>query len=132
MSPSLAGPPKTVLCVDDERDHLILRRMLLESLGFKVLIAEDGFTALTLCKNNKVDLIVMDYLMPGMNGAECSSKIKQIKPEVPIVMFTGLLDAPKSQADEIVFKGAFEDSGRELISVIKKYLDFPPVACGNS
>ena len=60
--------PKTVLCVDDEAIGLRVRKILLEGHGFKVLTASSGQQGLTIFDENKVDLVVLDYYMPGMNG----------------------------------------------------------------
>jgi CheY-like chemotaxis protein len=58
---------KTILCVDDEATGLQVRRMLLESQGYAVITAENGQAALDLLSSQNLDLVVLDYSMPGMD-----------------------------------------------------------------
>ena len=60
--------PRTVLCVDDERIGLRVRKIMLESRGYTVLTASNGDDGLKLFDENHVDIVVLDYYMPGLNG----------------------------------------------------------------
>ena len=59
---------KVILYVDDETVGLSVRKMLPESRGYRVLRAENGPNALVLFSSETLDLVTLDYLMPGMNG----------------------------------------------------------------
>ncbi|MBL8014305.1 MAG: response regulator [Candidatus Omnitrophica bacterium] len=59
---------KTVLIIDDETDVTAIAKRKLESLGFQALTAKEGQEALSLLDSCKIDLIVLDVQMPGMNG----------------------------------------------------------------
>src|SRR5919197_618190 len=72
----------TILCVDDEPSVLTTLKALLESAGFRVLVAESGPEALALFQSERVDLVIMDYVMPGMNGMVAARTMKTIKPLV--------------------------------------------------
>ena len=72
--------PKTVLCVDDEAIGLRVRKIMLESHGFNVLTANSGQQGLTVFDDNTVDLVVLDYYMPGMNGGDVAAEIAQAPP----------------------------------------------------
>ena len=61
---------RLVLCVDDERVGLHVRKLLLERSGYKVITAHDGKSGLTLFEENPVDAVVLDYAMPGLTGAQ--------------------------------------------------------------
>ena len=64
---------KTVLCIDDNEDVLECERAFLESFGYTVLIAPSGNKALELASIHSVDVVVVDYVMPEMNGHEEAS-----------------------------------------------------------
>jgi CheY-like chemotaxis protein len=79
---------KIVLCVDDEKTGLMVRRILLEHQGYKVLTAEGGTEAVALFEQYPVNAVVLDYAMPGLNGAEVATLMRQRKPEVPILLLS--------------------------------------------
>jgi CheY-like chemotaxis protein len=83
-----------ILCVDDEENPLALRQCVLQTAGYKVLIARSGKEALELAAEHKLDLILTDHLMPGMNGTELAQQIKAQYPELPVVLFSGVNDIP--------------------------------------
>lgn len=85
---------RLVLCVDDEKVGLHVRRMLLERSGFSVLTAMDGPSGLQLFQEHPVDAVVLDYAMPGMNGGEVAAEMRQLKPDVPIVLLSAYMGLP--------------------------------------
>ena len=94
--PAERQPPKgrTVLCADDEVDELAARRMVLESAGFKVLVARNGNDALDLFRSSPVDAVVLDYFMPGMTGLSVAREMKDLRPDVPLVVLSGFASLP--------------------------------------
>jgi CheY-like chemotaxis protein len=100
--------PKTVLCVDDEKIGLRVRKIMLESRGYRVLTATSGPDGLTVFDENDVDLVVLDYYMPDVNGAEVASEIRRRKPGVPIVFLSAYFSLPPEAlelADAFITKG---------------------------
>ncbi|HTH52893.1 MAG TPA: response regulator [Edaphobacter sp.] len=83
-----------VLCVDDELVGLKVRKILLERAGYHVLTAIDGPTGLTLFEKEPVEAVVLDYSMPGMHGGEVAGRMRQIKPEVPILLLSAYIGLP--------------------------------------
>jgi CheY-like chemotaxis protein len=83
-----------VLCVDDEVVGLRIRKILLERAGYEVLTASDGNSGLELFAANPVDAVVLDYAMPGMHGGEVARKMRQTKPEVPILLLSAYVGLP--------------------------------------
>jgi CheY-like chemotaxis protein len=84
----LAG--KTVLIVDDEKFVRELIKIKLGRCGLTVIEAENGFEAIEIARTRRPDLILMDVMMPKMNGFEACEKLKSI-PEtarIPIIMLT--------------------------------------------
>jgi len=82
----------TIVCVDDDPGVLLLHKMLLENDGHTVLTACDGPTAVSLCQQNRIALVVQDYLMPGMDGGEVAAELRCQQPELPIVLCSGCLE----------------------------------------
>ncbi|MFC2096442.1 response regulator, partial [Bacteroidota bacterium] len=118
---------KTILIVEDEESNYKLLEMLLKKKGLNILSAENGYEAIEICKgHNKIDLILMDIKMPGMNGLKATMKIKQIKPEIPIIIQT----AYAMQNDEkISIEAGCDDyiakpiKKEKLLSLLDKWLD---------
>ena len=83
-----------ILVVDDERLNRVLMLKSLELQGYSVLLAEDGEQALGIVKETPVDLILLDVMMPRMNGFEVCAHLKEneVTRVVPVVMVTGLDD----------------------------------------
>lgn len=89
-----------ILCVDDEPLNLKLLQLTLEPKGYDVITAANGREALEKLEEQAVDLLLLDVMMPGMNGFEVCSIIKNDAryTNVPVVMITGL----RSKADRIM------------------------------
>jgi CheY-like chemotaxis protein len=83
-----------VLCVDDELVGLRVRKILLERAGYRVLTAMDGASGLTIFENEPVEAVVLDYSMPGMHGGEVASRMRQIKPRIPILLLSAYIGLP--------------------------------------
>ena len=77
-----------VLIVDDEPDFLELMSLRIESWGYKVIRASDGNSAIEALKTNAPDIIILDYMMPGMDGIETLREIRKSGKKMPVIMFT--------------------------------------------
>ena len=77
------------MSVDDEPGILLTRQAILEKEGYKVLSAVDGEQALRLFAVQAVDLVLLDYLMPRMDGGAVAQEMKKRKPLVPVIMVSG-------------------------------------------
>ena len=84
-----------VLCVDDEEVGLQVRKILLERAGYRVLTGPEGYSGLELFMNQPVDVVILDYSMPGMHGGEVALKMRQTKPEVPILLLSAYVGLPE-------------------------------------
>lgn len=87
-----------ILCVDDEVVGLEIRRILLERAGYRVLTAGDGETGLALFSAEPVQAVVLDFSMPSMTGGEVASRMRSIKPEIPILMLSAYTALPPEVA----------------------------------
>jgi len=85
-----------VLCVDDEWNGLEGRKMLLEEARCRVLVATSGVDALQLFASHPVDLVLLDYHMPGMNGDVVAEHMKSSQPDVPIALLSADDGLPQS------------------------------------
>jgi CheY-like chemotaxis protein len=83
-----------VLCIDDERIGLRVRKLLLERAGYRVLTAPDGPAGLALFDAEPVQVVLLDYSMPGMHGGEVAAVMKERKPDVPILLLSAYVGLP--------------------------------------
>jgi len=79
----------TVLLVDDNADYLQATRLLLEREGHNVLTATNGVEALGILPNQRVDLLLLDYFMPGMTGEQVVAELRKFDPLVQVILQTG-------------------------------------------
>jgi len=81
-----------ILVVDDENDILEMTSILLEDSGYEVLTASNGETAIEMVQNNIIDLIILDAVMPGMNGLDvCRTLKRKLQTRsIPIIIFSAL------------------------------------------
>lgn len=112
-----------ILCVDDEANGLMIRKMFLQSTGYQVLTALNGPEGLALLASHPVKIAVVDYMMPGMNGGEVAAAMKRLKPEVKILLYSAYVDLPEEAvkwADSCAVKGtapeAFLGAVQQLLS----------------
>jgi len=105
----MTSRPTTILCIDDEPEILRLRRQQLEMYGFVVITASSGTAGLQLLSEGLgVDLVLLDYVMPGMPGDQLAEELKRLYPRVPIVLMSGFQDLPETllrRVDGYVRKG---------------------------
>jgi CheY-like chemotaxis protein len=83
-----------VLCVDDEKIGLQVRRIVLERSGYRVLTAPNGEAGLELFENHPVEAVILDYSMPGMHGGDVAAHMRRSKPAVPILLLSAFVDLP--------------------------------------
>jgi CheY-like chemotaxis protein len=75
-----------VLCIDDEVSGLQLRQAVLEQAGYRVFTAANGPSGLSLLKDQEFDAVVLDYLMPDMDGEQVADAIHRDRPGLPILL----------------------------------------------
>ncbi|MGN0143423.1 MAG: response regulator [Clostridium sp.] len=86
-----------ILIVDDEKEIRDLVEIYLKSEGYNTIQAADGLEAVDAVKNNDIDLVILDVMMPNMNGIEACLKIREMK-DMPIIM----LSAKSEDIDKIL------------------------------
>jgi two-component system alkaline phosphatase synthesis response regulator PhoP len=118
---------KRILVVDDEPDILTALKDRLEFEGYEVLTAEDGQTALAIARKENPDCILLDLMLPKLDGYKVCRLLKFDKKRkgIPIIMLTARTQEEDKQmgmemrANEYVFKPFDEE---ELLKIIKKYV----------
>jgi DNA-binding response OmpR family regulator len=80
---------QTILVVDDESELRKIIVMTLTELGFKVLTASDGYTAIRILADRNVELLLTDIRMPGMNGYDLARQAKLMRPRLHVLYMSG-------------------------------------------
>lgn len=95
----------TILLVDDEKNVLYSGEQMLKLLGYEVLLAGDGEEALEIYNENqdKIDIVLLDMLMPRMGGGETYDRMKEINPQIKVIIISA--SGVDGQATEILQRG---------------------------
>ena len=113
---------KSILFVDDDQSALSGWCLYLQSKGYRVVAASGGEQGMQIFAVQPIDLVVLDYSMPEINGSAVSEVMKRIKPKVPIVLFTGSVGVPdtiRKTVDHQILKGG---EPAELLEKIDSFL----------
>ena len=86
-----------ILCVDDNEFGMYVNAIILRNEGYEVLTSSDAGEAAAIAQAEEIDLAVLDYQMPIMNGAELAALCKAANPEMKIILFSGYLGIPKRE-----------------------------------
>lgn len=103
-------PKKTILCVDDNEQALSIRKILLETRGYRVVACNNGEQALQAFRRGGIDLVLTDLIMPGVDGSQLIHEIKQVSPQTPAVLISGRVKIYErdTMADVFLPKGMYE------------------------
>jgi two-component system response regulator CpxR len=102
-------PKRTILCVDDNEQSLSIRKIMLETRGYRVVTCTGGQEALERFKKGGVDLVLTDLTMPGLDGNRLIEEIKRLSPQTPAILLSGkvkLYDRD-TKADVFLPKGMY-------------------------
>jgi two-component system response regulator CpxR len=102
-------PKRTILCVDDSEQSLSIRKVMLETRGYRVITCTGGEQALERFKKGGIDLVLTDLTMPGMDGNKLIEEIKSISPQTPVILLSGKVKFydRDSKADVFLPKGMY-------------------------
>jgi CheY-like chemotaxis protein len=107
-----------LLCIDDNEELLECEKLFLESFGCTVLTAPSGGQGLELAAMYPVDVVIVDYLMPEMNGQEVASQMRRLRPQAPIILLTGAVDVPEQALKHVDAFIAKDHLASQLLPVI--------------
>ena len=119
---------KNILIIDDEKDVLMVLEKGLTAEGYSVIAASNGNEAIDLAKSRHPNLVILDVLMPGMDGGEVARKLKDMPEtkDIPVIFLTGMFPTRKESedfqmiADHVLFYKPYEIL--KLINVIENVL----------
>ncbi|MET0182677.1 MAG: response regulator [Caulobacterales bacterium] len=92
---------QTILAVDDDFLVLMNTVAMLEECGHRVLSAASGAAALEIMRREDVDLVITDQAMPNMTGLQLSEAVRELRPEIPIIIATGYAELPPDKLGNI-------------------------------
>ena len=97
---------KTVLLVDDEPLVRNVELHMLNAAGYDVISAGSGEEGISLYRSrqNDIDLVILDYTMPGINGRETWERLRQVNPDVTVVFCSG--NCPQKESTALIAEGA--------------------------
>jgi two-component system response regulator CpxR len=115
-------PKRTILCVDDNEQSLSIRKVLLETRGYRVIACTKGDDALEIFKKGGIDLVLTDLIMPGYDGTKLIEQIKSISPHTPAILLSGKVRIydRDTRADVFLPKGMYAPA--ELLERIRLLL----------
>ena len=113
---------KTILCVDDNEQNLSIRKVILETRGYRVVACNNGQDALAAFRQGGIDLVLSDLIMPGLDGTELIAHIKNEAPCLPAILFSGKIKVYEkdTRADVFLPKGMYAPA--ELLERIRTLL----------
>lgn len=121
-------PAKKILVVDDEKDVLTVLEKRLTIAGYFVLKADNGADAISLAKSRRPDLILLDIVMPNMDGGQVANMLKedpQTK-DIPIIFVTCLVRKEEAGDKELLVAGNYfiakPYDPDELIREVKRHI----------
>src|SRR2546426_10173764 len=102
-------PKRTILCVDDNEQSLSIRKVMLETRGYRVITCNGGEQALEIFKKGGIDLVLTDLVMPGLDGTKLVEQVKSISPQTPAILLSGKVKIydRDTQADIFLPKGMY-------------------------
>jgi CheY-like chemotaxis protein len=116
-----------VLCIDDQAEGLVIRKLFLESIGYEVLTASSGRAGLDLVAKQPIDAVVLDYRMPEMDGEAVATELRRVRPDLPIVLLSGYVPEVPPRVRHLV--SAFVSKGSapsELTGALQTALGHAP------
>ena len=115
-------PKRTILCVDDNEQSLSIRKVMLETRGYRVIACNSGEDALEVFKRGGVDLVLTDLVVPGVDGSKLIDAIKTLSPQTPAILLSGKVRIydRDTRADVFLPKGMYAPA--ELLERIRLLL----------
>ena len=115
-------PKRTILCVDDNEQSLSIRKVLLETRGYRVLAYSNAQQALERFAQGGVDLVLTDLVMPGVDGSKLIRGIKNISPETPAILLSGKVKIYEQETNADAFLAKGMDIPADLLERVRVLL----------
>jgi CheY-like chemotaxis protein len=115
-------PKRTILCVDDNEQSLSIRKIMLETRGYRVIACCNGEQALEEFKRGGIDLVLTDLIMPGVDGHRLIDEVKGLSPQTPAILFSGKVKFYDRNMRADIFLPKGEYAASELLERIRLLL----------
>ena len=115
-------PKRTILCVDEDERSLSIRKVMLETRGYRVVVCSDAGRAVDLMKAGGIDLILADLMMLKLASAKLIDQLKAISPRTPAIVFSGALNNCPDDILADVFLSKTNCSAAQLLDHIRMAL----------
>jgi len=102
-------PKRTILCVDDNEQSLSIRKVMLETRGYRVITCLTAEEAIEIFKAGGIDLVLSDFVLPGRDGQKLIEEVKNLSPQTPAILFSGKVKFydRECRADLFLPKGSY-------------------------
>jgi CheY-like chemotaxis protein len=111
-----------LLCIEDDPMHLLLRKKVLEQDGYDVIGVTTASAALETLREAPICCTIADHMLQGSTGVELAAQMKKVKPDVPVILFSGKLPKHLRNIDVYVNKGEPTDSFLNIVhDVVARY-----------
>ncbi len=119
-----------ILLVDDEAQLLELCAQVMKLCGFSVVTAEGPVEAISLMAEEmieKIDIAILDYHMPVMNGCALADRLRSMRPKLKIILYSGAIDIPQSEMTSV---DAFIPKDDGITRLLPQIVQFAQVGAG--
>jgi len=123
--------PPTVLCIDDQRQVLELRKATLESYGYTVKIASSAYSAIKTLEEAAVAAVLLEYKLEGMDAEAIASHVKQRFPNLPIILLSAYSEMPERilwLVDEYVMKSEMPEGLARIVERVTEVRSRSPLS----
>ena len=115
-------PKRTILCVDNNEQSLSIRKVMLETRGYRVLASTSAQEALEIFRRGGVDLVLSDLVMPECDGRKLVQQVKGMSPETPAILLSGKVGGYDGELPADVFLPKGMVAPMELLERIRMLL----------
>jgi DNA-binding response OmpR family regulator len=116
----LPSPKPVILCIEDNLLYLTLRKAVLEQEGYDVIGVTTASDALKALREAPICAIIADHMLRGTSGTNLAKKMKAVKPQVPIVLFSGTVPEKLQNIDVYLNKG---EPTAEFLKIVRSVVD---------
>lgn len=112
-------PKRTILCVDEDERSLSIRKVMLQTRGYRVVTCSDPGRAVELMQQGGIDLILADLVMPKLGGTKIVDQLKAISPSTPAIVFSGAAGSCSEETLADVFLSKSDCSAAQLLDRVR-------------
>src|SRR5262252_4033448 len=112
-------PKRTILCVDEDERSLSIRKIMLQTRGYRVIACSDPTLAVEAMRGGGIDLILADLVLPKLNGGKVVDQLKSISPGTPAIVFSGAAGACSDDTLADVFLSKADCTAAQLLDHVR-------------